>query len=278
LGGGVAGGGGINNRRKVLKMMLYNKQRVLVDNYRRGDPTNCPDCGGELVAKRGGIVSWHWAHKANTTGCSCGETEWHLICKSALMRVEGWDVEVPVTTNTPVLLTDERTIAVHPNRDYRKDWRLDAYHSGSGSVVEFVNSNSETYSYKHAALTDFTEPISIPINRVYWVFNALFEETLQSKKLRFVSTDGLGELLKPLAFQTVLQIDRISGVYRGGPVKSPCFAVVFTRNNVALFRHWVGNVWYPTGNRIAPELQPIVTALSEYADKIVYGDEKRTVA
>ena len=42
----------------------------------------CPVCGGEVIAKCGKIVSWHWAHKK----CDCDpwyepESEWHIQWK-----------------------------------------------------------------------------------------------------------------------------------------------------------------------------------------------------
>jgi len=42
----------------------------------------CPTCGGEVIAKCGEIVSWHWAHKK----CDCDpwyepESEWHIQWK-----------------------------------------------------------------------------------------------------------------------------------------------------------------------------------------------------
>ena len=47
-----------------------------------GASGNCPACGGDLIAKCGTIVSWHWAHKT----CDCDhwsepESEWHLDWK-----------------------------------------------------------------------------------------------------------------------------------------------------------------------------------------------------
>lgn len=42
----------------------------------------CPTCGGEVIAKCGEIVSWHWAHKQ----CDCDpwyepESDWHINWK-----------------------------------------------------------------------------------------------------------------------------------------------------------------------------------------------------
>jgi competence protein CoiA len=39
----------------------------------------CPACGGEVVAKCGELVAWHWAHKAKDCDpWSEPESEWHL--------------------------------------------------------------------------------------------------------------------------------------------------------------------------------------------------------
>ena len=47
----------------------------------------CPGCGGEVVAKCGEIVEWHWAHKAKDCDAwSEPESEWHL----------GWKARFPV--------------------------------------------------------------------------------------------------------------------------------------------------------------------------------------
>ncbi len=47
----------------------------------------CAQCGGEVVAKCGKLVSWHWAHRsADCDAWSEGETEWHLEWKRAVQE------------------------------------------------------------------------------------------------------------------------------------------------------------------------------------------------
>jgi len=57
-----------------------DKGRILATPGAAG---NCPVCGGQLVAKCGEIISWHWAHK--TKDCdywSEPESEWHRAWKA----------------------------------------------------------------------------------------------------------------------------------------------------------------------------------------------------
>lgn len=49
----------------------------------------CAQCGGEVLAKCGQLVSWHWAHRVRECDSWAeGETEWHLgwkrqVCEAA---------------------------------------------------------------------------------------------------------------------------------------------------------------------------------------------------
>lgn len=55
--------------------MLYAKDKSVAMPGMRGE---CPTCGGELIAKCGEIVEWHWAHtSADCDHWSEPETEWH---------------------------------------------------------------------------------------------------------------------------------------------------------------------------------------------------------
>jgi hypothetical protein len=52
----------------------------------RGERASCAQCGGEVLAKCGKYVSWHWAHRvADCDSWSEGETEWHLGWKRAVV-------------------------------------------------------------------------------------------------------------------------------------------------------------------------------------------------
>lgn len=47
-----------------------------------GERASCPTCSGDLVAKCGKIVAWHWAHEAKDCDpWSEGESAWHLDWK-----------------------------------------------------------------------------------------------------------------------------------------------------------------------------------------------------
>jgi competence protein CoiA len=49
----------------------------------RGLMAKCPSCGGEVLAKCGEIVSWHWAHKVKDCDpWSEPESEWHREWKA----------------------------------------------------------------------------------------------------------------------------------------------------------------------------------------------------
>ena len=48
-----------------------------------GTVAKCPSCGGEVIAKCGEIVTWHWAHKAKDCDpWSEPESEWHKNWKA----------------------------------------------------------------------------------------------------------------------------------------------------------------------------------------------------
>jgi hypothetical protein len=54
---------------------------------RPGNPrprrATCPECRTTLIAKTGGIITWHWAHEAAPGDCAYkGESEWHLAWKA----------------------------------------------------------------------------------------------------------------------------------------------------------------------------------------------------
>src|SRR5262245_13341052 len=58
--------------------MLLNHERKGPHNWDDAVPSLCPDCGARLVARRGMVVVWHWAHQAATQGgggTGCGAEE-----------------------------------------------------------------------------------------------------------------------------------------------------------------------------------------------------------
>lgn len=59
--------------------MLYASGRAVATPGAKGE---CPACGGELIAKCGEIVMWHWAHvSADCDSWAEPETEWHIKWK-----------------------------------------------------------------------------------------------------------------------------------------------------------------------------------------------------
>lgn len=62
-----------------------------VDDGSRVEPSPgahalCPQCGGEVLAKCGTLVAWHWAHKKRDCDrWSEGESEWHLGWKRQVL-------------------------------------------------------------------------------------------------------------------------------------------------------------------------------------------------
>lgn len=63
--------------------MIYDCNRKEASHGRR---STCPTCGGELIAKCGEIVRWHWAHRANECDSWAEpESDWHV----------GWKLRFP---------------------------------------------------------------------------------------------------------------------------------------------------------------------------------------
>jgi hypothetical protein len=57
-----------------------NRVRAVRDGPRRA---SCADCGADMIAKTGSVVTWHWAHRVHNPGCETApETEWHLAWKA----------------------------------------------------------------------------------------------------------------------------------------------------------------------------------------------------
>jgi hypothetical protein len=87
---------------------------MLLDRHRnrptkRGDRSECPSCHGELIAKCGEIVIWHWAHRAEIDCDPWAEPEgdWHRGWKLWLMESRGASIEV--------VIGEHRADAVMPN-------------------------------------------------------------------------------------------------------------------------------------------------------------------
>lgn len=126
--------------------MLLNHDRLSVAAWDTQESTVreslCPQCNRLLIAKRGELKIWHWAHKSQEQPCDygAGETEWHLRWKAAFVQL-GWFVERAYEVD-------------HPDH-LGKRFVFDAV-KGHGrtatDVYEFVHSLSESYVSKSRAV------------------------------------------------------------------------------------------------------------------------------
>lgn len=153
--------------------MIFNANREPVWLW-SGSPSLCPDCGAELIAKRGEIVVWHWAHKAfnRASGCYHEETEWHLAWKFAYLSLPGWQIEVPVSAGG-------------------RTYRADAMNVVTGNVREFIHSLSPQYIEKHRALKN------TPGLNPLWIFDG--EKFVRAVTGITRDFSGRRRLLKPRA-------------------------------------------------------------------------------
>src|SRR5690348_4740540 len=82
--------------------MLLNHARKTPRDWDDAEASLCPDCGSRLLARRGPVLAWHWAHKGTAgnnsaaLGCHTSETFWHLRWKEAYHSFSGWEIEVPI--------------------------------------------------------------------------------------------------------------------------------------------------------------------------------------
>jgi hypothetical protein len=74
--------------------------------------STCPSCAGELHAKCGRIVTWHWAHVVDDCDpWSEPETEWHRRWKRYLRDTRGAQIEVVMPPHrADVVLPDGRIV------------------------------------------------------------------------------------------------------------------------------------------------------------------------
>lgn len=155
--------------------MLYNAERLTVwESDEAGTPdSTCPLCGLPLLARRGEIVVWHWAHRpisGKRKRCPWTESAWHLRWKYAYSTLPRWDAEVRLDTALGT-------------------WIIDAMNSRTGRVREFVHSLSPYYLRKHFALQGLGYD-------VLWIFDG---HEFASKRLRHVAHGGVKRLLRPTA-------------------------------------------------------------------------------
>lgn len=146
--------------------MLLNHMGKGVWDWRQGDVSLCPECHEQLIAKRGNIVVWHWAHrrKSNCIG-SEGETDWHMAMKLAHLAC-GWRIEYPCEIGGRRL-------------------RLDAYNEQTAEVREFVHSLCPAYVEKNQVLASC-------FRQALWIFDGQ-AFTRKNTESEFLSGDFYDE-------------------------------------------------------------------------------------
>jgi hypothetical protein len=151
--------------------MLYNAQRQHVADWSPGEISTCPECQQSLLARRGDIVVWHWAHHAHPGShppCFHQETAWHLAWKAAYDALPGWTVEQSI-----------------------QGFRADAANLASGSVREFVHCLSPYYRTKHHCFAALRLDVR-------WIFDG---DVFTSSRKRYVAKGGVSRFLTPRAYQ-----------------------------------------------------------------------------
>ncbi len=153
--------------------MIYNHARIPPWKWDGRSISKCPDCWAPLVAKRGEIVRWHWAHKTGggSGGCYHPETEWHLAMKYAYLGFEHWDIEVPVKTTYG-------------------NFRVDALNRKTKDIREFIHTLDPSYPRKHWSLTRCNA-------NILWIFDG---NEFVTARARPCSNGGMRKFLKPNAY------------------------------------------------------------------------------
>ena len=187
--------------------MFYNHRRQRVQEWDGRSGSSCPLCRASLVARRGDLVAWHWAHHPYDharSGCDYAESDWHLQWKSVYLQL-GWQIELPVK--------------IHGQR-----FLLDAVNPKTGRIREFVHSFSANYAPKHRLLAQAGYDIC-------WIFDGA---TACSLRLRGIKNAGISHFLKPLALDYARGLTTLVHTHPGSPLKTP-----------NLWREWKENVWFP---------------------------------
>ena len=191
--------------------MLFNHLKIPVWKWDGKVESLCPECKAPLVARRGDLVIWHWAHHPVRNGAprECGvepESGWHLQMKMAYAGFDGW------LSEEPVVIGGVR-------------YALDAVSDRGGRVREFVHSiNLARLARKCEALKKMDG------YEVMWVYDGT---EFASLRRRWGNKGEVRGLLKPLA----LDAHRMTGglVHMHG----------VGARETGLWRHWKDNIWFP---------------------------------
>jgi Competence protein CoiA-like family len=169
--------------------VIFNHARQRVEHFSGGESL-CPLCGTELIARRGEIVIWHWAHRAfaaGRTACAFEESPWHLAWKDTYAAWPNWTVEQLVMVRG-------------------RKFILDAANLRTGRVREFVHSLSPYYREKHRVLLE-------QYDDVRWLFDGCVFLSKRCERCR----DGRGvrNVLKPRALLAAEELAPRVGVHLG---------------------------------------------------------------
>jgi len=171
--------------------MLFNHLHIPVWNYKRGDASLCPLCSASLIARKGEIVVWHWAHHPRPhtrVSCAHEESPWHLKWKFAYLSFRGWEIEQPLVIDG-------------------KRYIVDAVNIRTGRIREFVHSLSPYYLAKHKALSTHSR------FDVRWLIDGY---RFVGRRQRELQNNGIKRLLIPRAFDLAEDLGEAVRVHWAG--------------------------------------------------------------
>jgi hypothetical protein len=169
----------------------------------------CPQCGSEVVAKCGRLVTWHWAHvKRDCDTWSEGESDWHLGWKR---RAVPSACEVVIGEHRADIRTPGGTVVElqHSAIDPRQIAEREAFY---GKLVWLFDARDfDLDLYPHAARVDFEwrrpkKSWLTAASPVYWDLGSDFVVKIESIALQPDQTGvrGSGILLDAACFASAV--------------------------------------------------------------------------
>ena len=173
--------------------MLFNHLHIPVWNHKQGDASLCPLCDASLIARKGEVIVWHWAHHPRhhtRAQCPHEESPWHLKWKFAYLSFRGWEIE------KPLVIEGKRYI-------------VDAMNPHTGRVREFIHSLSPYYVQKHKALSAHGR------FEVRWLIDG---HRFCGRRQRELQNNGVKRLLIPRAFDLAQLLEGAVRVHWGAQI------------------------------------------------------------
>lgn len=199
--------------------MIFNQARQMVSQWDGVSKSLCPICDASLVAKKGDIVRWHWAHypspEGSRTSCPYEESEWHLRWKDVYLSFQDWEIEYPV-------------------KIAGRKYIIDAINPRTKQAREFIHSLSPSYLSKHQALKYMGG------FNILWIFDGA---EFCSERIEAFKEEGFKRFLKPRAYELSQEIDCL--VHYG---------YFLPPDNPRLFYRWKWNIWFPRMGEQANEI------------------------